>query len=97
MAKTEKEGQWTLQPEELEKIWKMKVKVVYRETEETRYYTLDELKTWDWGNQDIWRIVSGWQITSFKGLVSMMHMKAQKGLEEVEILESPRCLMLAGG
>ncbi|MGD0235452.1 MAG: hypothetical protein ABSC55_13070 [Syntrophorhabdales bacterium] len=98
MAKTEKkEGQWTLGPEELEKIWKMKVKVVYRETEETRYCTLDELKTWDWGNQDIWRIVNGWQITSFKGLLSMMHMKAQKGIEEVEILESPRCLMLAGG
>ena len=96
MAETE-ERSWTLNPDELEKIWKMKVKVVYRETGESKYFALDELKSWDWGNQDIWRIVSGWQITSFKGLLSMMHMKAQKGLEEVEILESPRCLMLAGG
>ncbi len=97
MAKAEEKGQWTLEPADLEKIRKMKVKVVYRETGEIRYCTLDETKTWDWGNQDTWRIVSGWQITSFKGLLSMMHMKAQKGLEEVEILESPRCLMLAGG
>lgn len=96
MTKAEK-GQWTLEPEDLEKIRKMKIKVVDRETGESRYCTLDEVKTWDWGNQDIWRIVSGWQITSFKGLLSMMHMKAQKGLEEVEILESPRSLLLAGG
>jgi len=92
-----KQGTWTLEPEDLERIFRMKVKVVDRETGGSRYCTLDEAKTWDWGNQDIWRIVSGWQITSFKGLLSMMHMKAQKGLEEVEILESPRCLLLAGG
>ncbi len=96
MAKTDS-ATWTLEPADLEKIYKMKVKVVDRETGGSRYCTLDEAKTWDWGNQDIWRIVSGWQITSFKGLLSMMHMKAQKGLEEVEILESPRCLLLAGG
>jgi hypothetical protein len=96
MTKTES-GQWTLEPEDLQKIRKMKIKVVDRETGESRYCALDEAKTWDWGNQDIWRIVSGWQITSFKGLLSMMHMKAQKGLEEVEILESPRSLLLAGG
>ncbi len=89
--------QWTLNPEDIEKIWNMKVKIVDRETGESRYCTLDEAKTWDWGNQDIWRIISGWQITSFKALISMMHMKAQKGLEEVERLESPRCLLLAGG
>jgi hypothetical protein len=97
MPKTEKRGEWTLEPADLEKIRNMKVRVVYRETGESKYCTLDEAKTWDWGNQDMWRIVSGWQITSFKGLLSMMHMKAQKGIEEVEILESPRCLMLAGG
>ncbi len=96
MAETE-EHSWTLNPDELEKIRKMKIKLLYRETGQSRYCSLEEAKTWDWGNQDIWRIVSGWQITSFKGLISMMHMKAQKGLEEVEILESPRCLLLAGG
>jgi hypothetical protein len=96
VAKAEKRPS-TIEATELEKISKMKVKVVYRETGESRYCSLDEAKTWDWGNQDTWRIVSGWQITSFNGLLSMMHMKAQKGLEEVEVLESPRCLMLAGG
>jgi hypothetical protein len=96
MTKTE-QCPSTIEAADLEKIFKMKVKVVYRETGESRYCTLDEVKTWDWGSQDTWRIVSGWQITSFKGLLSMMHMKAQKGLHEVEILESPRCLMLAGG
>jgi hypothetical protein len=96
MAKTE-QGPSTIDAADLEKISKMKVKVLYRETGESRYCTLDEAKTWDWGSQDTWRIVSGWQITSFKGLLSMMNMKAQKGLQEVEILESPRCLMLAGG
>ncbi len=90
-------GQWSLEPADIEKIWKMRVKVVDRETGESRDCTLDEAKTWDWSNQDIWRIVSGWQITSFKALISMMHMKAERGIEEVEILESPRSLLLAGG
>ncbi len=96
MVKTET-GEWRFQPADLDKIRRMKVRVVDRETGGTRYVSLEEAKTWDWGNSDIWRIVSGWQITSFKGLLSMMHMKAEKGLEEVEILESPRCLLLAGG
>ena len=96
MAKTEQRPS-TIEAADLEKIFKMKVRLVDRETGESRYCTLDEAKTWDWGNQDTWRIISGWQITSFNGLLNMMHMKAQKGLEEVEILESPRCLMLAGG
>ena len=96
MAETEQRPS-PIEAADLEKIFKMKVKVIYRETGESRYCTLDEAKTWDWSSQDTWRIVSGWQITSFKGLLSMMHLKAQKGLPEVEVLESPRCLMLAGG
>jgi hypothetical protein len=82
---------------DLDKIMKIKLKVTDRETGEVRYCTMDEAKTWDWGNQDIWRIVSGWQITSFKGLLSMVNLKTQKGHAEVEVLESPRCLLLAGG
>ena len=97
MANTEEGRPAAIDPADVEKIFKMKVKVVYRETGESRYCTLDEAKTWNWGDQDTWRIVSGWQITSFNGLLNMMLMKAQKGLGEVEILESPRCLMLAGG
>ncbi len=96
MAKA-KQNPATIDPADVEKILKMKLKVVYRETGESKYCTLDEVKTWDWGNQDTWRIVSGWQITSYNALLNMMHMKAQRGLDEVEILESPRCLLLAGG
>ena len=96
MASTKK-GPSAIEAADLEKILKMKVKVIYRETGESRHCTLDEAKTWDWGNQDTRRIVSGWQITSFNGLLNMMLMKVQRGLEEVEILESPRSLMLAGG
>ena len=80
MARTE-ERTSTIDAADLEKILKMRVKVVYRETGESTYCTLDEAKTWDWGNQDTWRIVSGWQITSFNGLLSMMLMKAEKGLD----------------
>ena len=82
---------------ELDKVLKIRLKVIDRETGESRYCTLDEARTWDWGNQDIWRLVGGWQITSFKMLLSMMYLKAQKGHQEVELLESPRCLLLAGG
>jgi hypothetical protein len=96
MAETQDRRQ-IIDSADMEKIMKTKLKVTDRETGQVRYSTMDEAKTWDWGNQDTWRIVSGWQITSFKGLVSMVHLKAQKGHAEVEVLESPRCLLLAGG
>ena len=92
-----KERPSTIGPADLEKIMKVTLRVTDRETGDVRYCTMDEAKTWDWGNQDTWRIVSGWQVTNFKGLVSMVHLKAQKGHAEVEVLESPRCLLLAGG
>jgi len=97
VANTKKGLPAAIDPADVEKILKMKVKVVYRETGESRYCTLDEAKTWDWGDQDTWKKGSGWQIKSFNQLLNMTLMKAQKGLEEVEILESPRCLLLAGG
>jgi hypothetical protein len=75
----------------------MRLVLIDRETGESRYCTLEEAETWDWGNPDIWRLVSGWQITSFGGLLNMLYMKAEKDIQEVEILQSPRCMMLAGG
>jgi len=80
-----------------EKLYKIRLKVVDRETGESRYCTLDEAKTWDWRNPEIWRIISGWQITSYNELLSMLLRKAEKGYQEVEILEAPRFTMLAGG
>ena len=79
------------------KTYKIRLRVMSRETEETRYCRLSEAKTWDWDNQEIWRMIGGWQITSYQKLLSMLVQKAQKGQEEVELLESPRFMMLSGG
>jgi hypothetical protein len=77
--------------------YKIKVKVLNRETGEERYYTLDEAKTWDWANPEMWRIVSGWQVTSFQQFLNICYSKMQKGQTEVLILEAPRFMMCSGG
>jgi hypothetical protein len=79
------------------RLHEMRLKVIDRETGESRYCTLDEAKTWDWANPEVWRIISGWQITSYKKFLSMLLLKADKGQQEVEILEAPRFTMLSGG
>ena len=58
---------------------------------------LDEAEAWDWADPELWRIVNGWQITSFDSLLNILTMKAEKGVEEIQILQSPRFMMLAGG
>jgi len=88
MAKTEQRPS-PIEAADLEKIFKMKVKVIYRETGESRYCTLDEAKTWDWSSQDTWRIVSGWQITSFKGLLSMMHLRRRRAFLRLRCWSRP--------
>ncbi len=80
-----------------EKVQRMRLVLLDRETGEDRYCTLDEAEKWDWANPELWRIVAGWQITSFDGLVNMLYMKAEKGIEEIEILQAPRFMMLSGG
>jgi len=80
-----------------ERLKKMKLKLTDRETGKSRYCTLAEAKTWDWANPELWRIVNGWQITSYNRFLSMLIMKIGKGQEEVEILEAPRFTMLSGG
>ena len=82
---------------ELNKVFKIRLKVIDRETGEHRYCSVMETKTWDWANPEYWRIVNGWQITSFKGLLNLLHLKAQKGCEEIVVLEAPRFTMLSGG
>ncbi len=69
--------------------YKIRLKVLDRETGESRYATLDEAQSWDWSNPEIWRMIGGWQITSFRQLL--------KGIKEVEMLEAPRFTMLSGG
>jgi len=80
-----------------EKVQRMRLVLLDRETGEDRYCTLDEAEKWDWANPELWRIVAGWQITSFDGLVNMLYMKAEKGIDEVQILQAPRFMMLSGG
>lgn len=82
---------------DLDKVLKIRLKVTDRETGESTYCSVMETKTWDWANPEYWRIVNGWQITSFKGLLNLLHMKAEKGCEEIEILQAPRFTMLSGG
>ena len=80
-----------------EKIRKMKLILLDRETGEDRCCTLEEAETWDWADPEYWRIVNGWQITSFDGLLFLLSMKAEKGVTEIEILQAPRFMMLSGG
>jgi hypothetical protein len=96
MAEKE-QSQPTTERIDLERILKIRLKVIDRETGESRYCSVAETKTWDWANPEFWRIVNGWQITSFKGLLSLLYLKAEKGIKEVELLEAPRFTMLSGG
>jgi hypothetical protein len=75
----------------------IRLRVLDGETKESRICSLDEAQTWDWHNPEIWRVISGWQITSFKQLLFILKEKQEKGLEEVELLEAPRFTMLSGG
>jgi hypothetical protein len=79
------------------KLFRVRLKVNYAESGESRYCRLAEARTWDWNNQEIWRVISGWQITSYNKLLAMLVQKAQKGEQEIEMLEAPRFMMLAGG
>ncbi len=78
-------------------VYKIKLRLLDRETGESREVTLDEAKTWDWENPEVWRILGGWQITSFQKLLNVLYMKMEKGITEFEILEAPRFTMLSGG
>jgi hypothetical protein len=79
------------------RVSQMRLKLTDAETDESRYVTLDEAKTWDWNNPEMWRVISGWQITSYDRFLSMLGRKAESDIQEVEILEAPRFTMLSGG
>lgn len=96
MAEREHTSSTTAQ-DELNSVLKIRLKVIDRETGGSRYCTVAETKNWDWNNPEYWRIVNGWQITSYTGLLKMLYLKAEKGLDEVELLEAPRFTMLSGG
>jgi hypothetical protein len=96
MAETD-QGSSAGQETEGKRQFKIRIKLTDRENGQSRFCTLDEAKTWDWGNPEIWRMIGGWQITSFQGFLNILYLKMEKGIEEVEVLEAPRFTMLAGG
>ncbi len=69
---------------------KVRLTLSDRETGESRFCTLDEAKTWDWKNPEVWRMVGHWQITSYESLLHVLSMKVENGAKEIEIVVSPR-------
>ena len=80
-----------------ERRFKIALTLTDRESGVTRPVTLDEAKTWNWSDPETWRMVGGWQITSFQQLLNLLYVKMQAGVTEIDILEAPRFTMLAGG
>jgi hypothetical protein len=80
-----------------ERTFKIRLSLYDRENGVSRIVSLDEAKTWNWGDPETWRMIGGWQVTSFQQLLNLLYLKMEKGIKEVEIVEAPRFTMLAGG
>lgn len=92
MGETEKTGKSNNQ----EQLPRIRLKVVDRETNQSRYCEIEETKGWDWSNPEKWRVINGWQVTSFGMLLFMLRQKEERGLEEVVLQEIPAFMMLNG-
>ena len=75
----------------------VKLRLIDVERKTSRPCDLEEAKTWDWGNPDIMRIVANWQIKDFEMLLFILREKQDKGIQEVDIFEAPKFMVLAGG
>ena len=75
----------------------IRLRVFDGETREARIVAIEDAKAWDWKDPGIWRVINGWQVNSYKDLVSLLHRSQQKGVLEIELLEAPRFSMLSGG
>jgi len=75
----------------------IRIKVIDVENRGIRICSLSEAKKWDWTNPGIWRVIDGRQIKSLDSLMEVLCYKAEAGLEEVELYEAPRFMLLAGG
>ncbi len=80
-----------------EKPQKVRLMLRDRETDEVRFCTLEEAKTWDWKNPEVWRMIGDWQISSYERLLEALSIKIESGYKEIEIVVAPRYTMLAGG
>ena len=88
---------WTGKHHETEDEPKIRLKVIDMENGTSRTCDLEEVKKWSWGNPRIWRLIDGRQVATFDHLMEILHFKAERGHEEIEIYEAPRFMMLAGG
>ena len=75
----------------------IKLKVTDVENRTTRTCDFNETKEWNWDNPKLMRVIDGWQITSMEMLFEIMCYKAEKGCKEVDLYETPRFMLLAGG
>jgi hypothetical protein len=75
----------------------IKLKVIDVENRTTRTCDFNEAKEWNWDNPELMRVIDGWQITSMEMLFEIMCHKAEKGCKEVDLYETPRFMLLAGG
>jgi hypothetical protein len=75
----------------------MRLTLLDRETGESRPFTLEEARTWDWKDPEVWRMIGNWQITSYESLVHVLGLKMENGRKDVELLVAPRFTMLSGG
>jgi hypothetical protein len=71
--------------------------VINVETGESRVYSLEEARAWEWGNSDMVRQIDGIQIDSWDKLIKVLSYKAKSGHQEVKLYEAPRFMVLAGG
>jgi hypothetical protein len=76
---------------------RIRLKVIDMETAAARVSELNEAKEWDWNNPEMMRVIDGWQVTSWEGLLEIVCYKAEKGHQEVVLHVAPRFMMLAGG
>lgn len=96
MAKTGKKPAVGKQAEE-KRPQKARLTLHDRETGESRFCSLDEARTWDWKNPEIWRMIGDMQISSYERLLEVLSFKIENGAKEIEIVEAPRFMMLSGG
>lgn len=90
-------GSNTHNEESPEWISDIKLTLVNVEHNTRRTFELEEARTWDWGNPDAMRLIGDWQIKNYETLLFILREKKAKGIEEVTMYESPRCILFAGG
>jgi len=75
----------------------IRLRVIDMESEAVRICEFNEVKTWDWSNPEIMRVIDDRQVTSLDNLTEILCYKAEKGFREIDLYEAPRFILLSGG